>query len=1085
MFWRRKNIPLITYLSVIFIMILFIIVFSILGRIERKGYFSDFVLESYHSTAKEELEDNYIYSFRLKYYENVFRNNDIYDVYVLTNNLPNFVKKIKFDKYGSPFGRAVSDKILSDNFKVDNVVYELKIKPILYVYLLFFILAFPLFIFNKKIWKIIRRLNIRNIRLFLFDGRFKYCRKFILKVYFYFLVFVTLFIGVFYFLGSKEHIGNLDNFEIIEESVAGYVYRADIISKDFFKPNIIYTISKMDFINKPDYIVNSGYLIEFNSPPSHYDTNNALILKIDDGFIASNSTGPNYYSYIVPIKRGDKYKINVEARKIAPTIEYPLKEDKKYIEWYLDDANGYKKITNTDNMSFEYSIYSDIRKIEKITTKDYPNLHFYFPKDTVAIKSIRIEQIDGNKYSDELGGIIFTSSFKLTDFDDILVLYTLKVKLSILVYIIIAAFLPFLLIFIVNVPRSFIVSNVPIKLLCSKIPFSERFYDKNEPVIYDILLAIFSLWAFVSTWSVIFFKIFRLTDYTSYRYYTLYPAVFIIIFVFLYLTFIYKKKDSIRLFIRYEFIAMLIYFFSFSVRIDLVYFIAILHIIISVIIAVLYFKIGYEYSIKLYLNNIFKDTFKYSCCIRHQIFIMLFFTIFYFLTNVGFYLSAVYYAISAFVFLFRDLSLIQNRKIYIKMASIFTLAVILFVKGENGKIYNDDWSDANVHAAGINFVKDGFLKYKFLPNYALPNEDPMIYTHYPPFPELMFGVMYKFLGAPKYEIKEYSSDGRNLDNWILYTRPLLWKYAFWPYLWYLTGSLFLWAFFTKICRDKFFAMLATLLIITGPSILYFKFGFHYLSYSSSVLMATPYFIYMYMKYRKKRYAVVLVLFGFLQGALSFDYIPVGVGISFLTLFFPVNKKFYFNKKMFFPAIFMLSGVSIAFLLHFIQNGIYFNSFSKAFEDLFGSFIIRSSSTKYLNLGWRKTEDMYFYSLLREYSGYLNTNRYFGFPLAFFSVFLSFIFACLGYLNINIYKNNLCFKSAYFKSIFIFLICAIAISSAWVLIMKQHSVIHIIFLPRHYILLFMAFITVLISLSNHIIKKNMQFLYNGYNNDEKN
>ena len=71
---------------------------------------------------------NYIYHFRIRYYDKVFRNNDIYGVYPDLSNLPDFVKEIKMDYVGSPFGIFISDKKIIEEDKVDNINYTLKIK---------------------------------------------------------------------------------------------------------------------------------------------------------------------------------------------------------------------------------------------------------------------------------------------------------------------------------------------------------------------------------------------------------------------------------------------------------------------------------------------------------------------------------------------------------------------------------------------------------------------------------------------------------------------------------------------------------------------------------------------------------------------------------------------------------------------------------------------------------------------------------------------------------------------------------------------------------------------------------------------
>ena len=306
---------------------------------------------------------------------------------------------------------------------------------------------------------------------------------------------------------------------------------------------------------------------------------------------------------------------------------------------------------------------------------------------------------------------------------------------------------------------------------------------------------------------------------------------------------------------------------------------------------------------------------------------------------------------------------------------------------------------------------------------------------------------------------------------------MLWKYRLFPYILHTIGCFFLWAFFRKISKDSFLAMLAALLMVLQPALLYFKFGLHYMSYGTAVLMTTPYFIYKFITTNNKKYAFVLILLGFLQGGLSFDFILPGVGISFLFFFLPKNEKIYFDKKVLYSSILLIIGVSIAFVLHFIQNSLYFGSVKMAFDDLFGAFLGRSSSIEYIeSSGYLKVEGLYFFNLLREYSiilyQYLDgTKRYFTFPILLVSVLLVLMNSIFGYLKIYLNINSFLIKSDYFKRSVFFLLGAIAVSSAWVLIMKQHSLIHVNIIPRHFIVLFFAIITFLLTFSNYFNEKD--------------
>lgn len=62
----------IIYIFISILLLTTLITLHILGSKERAGYLSDFKLEKIQSN------NNYIYNFRIRYYDKVFRNNDFY-----------------------------------------------------------------------------------------------------------------------------------------------------------------------------------------------------------------------------------------------------------------------------------------------------------------------------------------------------------------------------------------------------------------------------------------------------------------------------------------------------------------------------------------------------------------------------------------------------------------------------------------------------------------------------------------------------------------------------------------------------------------------------------------------------------------------------------------------------------------------------------------------------------------------------------------------------------------------------------------------------------------------------------------------
>ena len=588
--------------------------------------------------------------------------------------------------------------------------------------------------------------------------------------------------------------------------------------------------------------------------------------------------------------------------------------------------------------------------------------------------------------------------------------------------------------------------------------YNEIIIEENNPI-YEILLSIPALWIFITSLSVMISEITNKVNYTSYSPYTIYPAIFILLFMVAYLSLYKKINQKTKYIVRLNLIYMLLYFFVYCFKnYIIIYVVASVHILLIILTPLIY-------KLKLFIEYNFQNKSKYYYLVRNQLIIAFLFIIFYLCFNVGLYLSIVYLIEALVIFLCRDLYKIYNKKIYKIIATVFTILTLIFLVGDN--IYNDYWSESNVYLAGINYKKNGFLKYYFLSDFSLPYENThRVYTHYPPLPDIIFGILYKILPEPKGEIKDnwYWTNGidfDNLDNWLKNVSPMLWKYRMFPMLWHIIGSFFLWAFFTKISKDKFMPMIAVLLTVSQPALLYCKFNLHYISYASAVLMATPYIIYQFLNTKKKIYGFILLLFGFLQGGLSFDFIIPGTGIALLFLFFPENNKINFNKYALYSFMILVLGSLIAFIAHFIQNSLYFGSVKLAFEDLFGALLHRS------------VENIHFYNLLIDYLNHTYTSdgtKNLSFNLAFIPILFSYICAIFGYLKAKLYCNKIEIKSDYFKRALFFLLGALAVSSTWVLFMKNHSAIHTFHISRHFIVLFIALMTFLITLFNLFYKE---------------
>ena len=152
---KHKNLFLKIYIPFVIITIIALIVLQILGSKKRIGYLTDFNLniertlelnnlkninESFTVDGKLDEESiknylltnenitNYVYQFRIRYYDKVFRNSDIYGVYPDLSNLPDYMENAEMEEGGSPYGNFISDIKTIEIENVD-VNYILKIKP--------------------------------------------------------------------------------------------------------------------------------------------------------------------------------------------------------------------------------------------------------------------------------------------------------------------------------------------------------------------------------------------------------------------------------------------------------------------------------------------------------------------------------------------------------------------------------------------------------------------------------------------------------------------------------------------------------------------------------------------------------------------------------------------------------------------------------------------------------------------------------------------------------------------------------------------------------------------------------------------
>ena len=232
---KNKNLFLKIYIPFVIIISIALIILQILGSKNRIGYLTDFNLEIYktlelnnlNDIINEELDEegiknylltnenitNYVHHFRIRYYDKVFRNSDIYGVYVDLSNLPDYMKNAEMEEGGSPYGNFTSDRKTIEIEKIDNVSYRLSIKSniiiifiatILTILCLNTIIYFIIFIINNinKIPKVVK--NIISLS----------DKKFIIIT-----IFIGLVLSIFQFwLGFPGYFQEWDWYRIQEKA---------------------------------------------------------------------------------------------------------------------------------------------------------------------------------------------------------------------------------------------------------------------------------------------------------------------------------------------------------------------------------------------------------------------------------------------------------------------------------------------------------------------------------------------------------------------------------------------------------------------------------------------------------------------------------------------------------------------------------------------------------------------------------------------------------------------------------------------------------------------------------------------------
>ena len=203
---KNKNLLLKIYILFLIITIITLIILQILGSKNRVGYLTNFslVVDKTMKLKNSENITNYVYHFRIRYYDKVFRHNDIYGVYPDLSNLPDYMENAEMEEGGSPYGNFISYKKIIEEDKVDNINYTLKIKKniidiVIFLYLSILILyltnyLIKYFIINNKIH--FTKIDYQNKFYNLIN------KKYILYSFLFLILLFSLFVRIYW--ASKQ-----------------------------------------------------------------------------------------------------------------------------------------------------------------------------------------------------------------------------------------------------------------------------------------------------------------------------------------------------------------------------------------------------------------------------------------------------------------------------------------------------------------------------------------------------------------------------------------------------------------------------------------------------------------------------------------------------------------------------------------------------------------------------------------------------------------------------------------------------------------------------------------------------------------
>jgi len=355
------------------------------------------------------------------------------------------------------------------------------------------------------------------------------------------------------------------------------------------------------------------------------------------------------------------------------------------------------------------------------------------------------------------------------------------------------------------------------------------------------------------------------------------------------------------------------------------------------------------------------------------------------------------------------------------------------------------FSESNRIRAGEFYAKEGFLTYSGLPNVVygdsfreygatsletLRDADVYIYTRYPNGPDWMMGIMTMVLGPGQ----------------IFYYRiPVL--------LLNLFGLLII-AYTIEAMYGLAKSAYFMLLLAIAPAFFLASHNFHTNGYSLAFMYLEWCLLLLYFSGHisgRRRFYVALAVLAFLQGCITYDYCFLVVFSPFaLCAFFYSGKDIL--KKAFVPVLVLGVFFTFAHVLHFLQVAHYRGGIAAAATEYAQAATYRSmgdSAVEQRGIYWRHETSSSHDSrpaLLWRY-WYAIVPGYFNGPFLLFIPVFILATLLIRHRKIPLSHHWIVFEPR--ASSAWSLAAALFISSLWVIVMHQHSFLHIQYIPFHF------------------------------------